>query len=176
MSAKEKGFKSITSEAGKRRGNCSPRKWKEGNGEKVSATENEHWNRKWANKAEEMDGFVEGHKWANFAQEETRGWRSPVSIKSMALVIKNLPAETPGKRRWQCGWHLTRLRKQWLRVLSSFFPSVKDTSQQFSLVSVTETPEWDKDTIRKKKDKPISLTNKDAKSLRKHSQIEWSHI
>lgn len=36
-----------------------------------------------------MEKFLEGYKWSNFAQEEIRSQKSPVSIKEMAFVIKN---------------------------------------------------------------------------------------
>ena len=119
---------------------------------------------------EEMEKFLERHHLLRVNQKETENMNRPITSTEIETVIKNLPTnKSPGPDGFT-GEFYQIFRAELTSILLKLFRNRAEGEtlpNSFYEATITLIPKRDKYVTKKKKYRPISLMNIDAKILNK---------
>ena len=119
---------------------------------------------------EEMDRFLEKFHFSRLNQEEIEIINNPITSTEIEAVIKNLAENrSPGPDGFTGEFYQT-FREELRPILLKLFQKTAEEGtlpNSFYEATITLIPKPDKDNTQKRKCRPISLMNIDAKILTK---------
>ena len=119
---------------------------------------------------EEMDKFLEKHNLPRLNQEERENINRPITSTELEIVFKNFPTnKSPGTDGFKGKLYQT-FREELTPILIKLLQNITEGGtlpNSFYKVTITLIPKPDKDATKKENQRPMSLTNIDAKVLNK---------
>ena len=119
---------------------------------------------------EEMDKVLEKYNFPKLNQEDIENHNRPITSTEIKTVIKNLPAnKSPGPDSFTAEFY-QKFREELTPILLKLFQKISEEGKlpnSFYEATIILIPKPDKDASKKENYRPISLMNKNKKSLTK---------
>ena len=128
---------------------------------------------------EEMDRFLEKLNFTRLNQDEIEIMNNPITSTEIEAVIKNLPKKQKPEPDGFTGEFYQAFKEELMLILLKLFPKIAEEGtlpNSFYEVTTTLIPKPDKDNLKRKNYRPMSLMNIDAKILKKKFSKQNSAI
>jgi hypothetical protein len=112
----------------------------------------------------EMDNFLDRHQVAKLNQDQINHLNCPITPKEIEAIIKS-PSQTKSRTRWSSIEFYQTFKEDLIPLLFKLFHKVETEGtlpNSFYEVTFILIPKAHKDSTKKEKIKPISLTNINA--------------